>query len=194
MTQLLEELNADLDALEAQASPSWEGLVDPLERLGDRLSFSWGVVGHLMGVKNSDALRAAHEAAQPEVVRFSMRLGQSRPLYDAAVALRDSDAWRAFEPAQKRIVESLIRDAEHSGVALDGAKKERFNAIQLELAELQTSFSNHVLDATKAFHMLLTEPDEVGPALQRAQQLNAEGRTVLLDIHSNMESRRSRFD
>ena len=32
------------------------------------------------------------------------------------------------------------------------------------------------------------------PALKRAQQLNAEGKTVLLDIHSNMEARRSRFD
>jgi hypothetical protein len=45
-----------------------------------------------------------------------------------------------------------------------------------------------------AVGITVTEPGEIGPALQRAQQLNAEGRTVLLDIHSNMESRRSRFD
>jgi thiamine pyrophosphate-dependent acetolactate synthase large subunit-like protein len=49
-------------------------------------------------------------------------------------------------------------------------------------------------EAMGAVGITVTEPDEVGPALQRAQQLNAEGRTVLLDIHSNMESRRSRFD
>jgi hypothetical protein len=40
----------------------------------------------------------------------------------------------------------------------------------------------------------VTRPEEVAPALKRAQQLNAEGKTVLLDIHSNMEARRSRFD
>jgi thiamine pyrophosphate-dependent acetolactate synthase large subunit-like protein len=49
-------------------------------------------------------------------------------------------------------------------------------------------------EAMGAVGITVTEPGEVGPALQRAQQLNAEGRTVLLDIHSNMESRRSRFD
>jgi hypothetical protein len=38
------------------------------------------------------------------------------------------------------------------------------------------------------------QPDEIAPALKQAQRLNAEGRTVLLDIHSNLEARRSRFD
>ena len=38
------------------------------------------------------------------------------------------------------------------------------------------------------------EPAELAPALERAQQLNAEGRTVLIDVHSNMEGRRSRWD
>lgn len=34
---------------------------------------------------------------------------------------------------------------------------------------------------------------EMAPALQQAQQLNAGGKTVLIDVHSNMEGRRSRF-
>ena len=34
---------------------------------------------------------------------------------------------------------------------------------------------------------------EMAPALQKAQQLNSEGKTVLIDVHSNMEGRRSRF-
>ncbi len=35
---------------------------------------------------------------------------------------------------------------------------------------------------------------EMVPALQRAQRLNAEGQTVLIDVHSNLEARRSRWD
>jgi hypothetical protein len=33
-------------------------------------------VQHLKGVKDSDALRAAVEAVQPEIVKFGMRLAQ----------------------------------------------------------------------------------------------------------------------
>jgi oligopeptidase A len=46
-------------------------------------------------------------------------------------------------------------------VGLQGEPRDRFNAIQQELAELSTQFSNHVLDATKAFHLTLTDAGEV---------------------------------
>jgi thiamine pyrophosphate-dependent acetolactate synthase large subunit-like protein len=34
---------------------------------------------------------------------------------------------------------------------------------------------------------------EMRPALERAQELNSEGKTVLIDVHSDMEGRRSKF-
>lgn len=161
ITQLLTELEQDLQTLEANVQPTWRGLVEPLEQLGDRLSWSWGIIGHLMGVKNSPELREAYEAGQPKVVEFINRLSQSRPIYDAYKQLQQSPDWSQLDPAQQRIVESAIRDAELSGVGLTGEAKERFNQIQLELANLSTQFSNHVLDATKAFNILLTNPKEV---------------------------------
>lgn len=161
MTQLLTELEQDLQALEGEVTPTWAGLVEPLEQLGDRLSWSWGIIGHLMGVKNSPELRKAYEAVQPKVVEFINRLSQSRPIYDAYKQLQQGPDWSQLAPAQQRIVESAIRDAELSGVGLTGEAKERFNQIQLELANLSTQFSNHVLDATKAFNLLLTNPAEV---------------------------------
>ncbi|HAJ59932.1 MAG TPA: peptidase M3, partial [Cyanobacteria bacterium UBA8543] len=161
MTQLLAELDEQLATLEHQVTPTWSGLVEPLDRLGERLTWSWGVVGHLMSVKNSPELREAYETVQPQVVQFFNKLSQSQPLYKAFKALREGDVWSTLEPAQKRIVEAAIRDAELSGVGLEGEKRDRFNAIQLELAELSTKFSNNVLDATKAFSLTLTNKDEV---------------------------------
>ena len=67
MTHLLAELEAELTALEQHVQPSWAGLVAPLEQLQDRLNLAWGTVNHLLGVRNSPALRAAHEAVQPAV-------------------------------------------------------------------------------------------------------------------------------
>ena len=161
MRQILDELNAELESLEAHAQPTWEGLVEPLERLGDRLRVTWGIVGHLMGVKNSEALRAAQEEMQPAVVQFFMRLGQSQAVYQGLQGLRNGAAWQHCDATQQRIVEVLLRDAELSGVGLQGEKRERFNAIQQELAEIGTRFSNNVLDATKAFALTLEDPQDV---------------------------------
>ncbi len=159
--QLLAELDQQLTTLEANVQPTWSGLVEPLEKLTERLTWSWGAVNHLMGVKNSPELREAHEIVQPLVVQFINKLGQSQPIYNAFKELRSSNIWASLELAQQRIVEAAIRDAELSGVGLKGEARERFNAIQMELAELSTKFSNHVLDATKAFSLTLTTKAEI---------------------------------
>ena len=161
MGALLAELSEELSRVEAQAAPTWQALVEPIERITDRLAAVWGVAGHLMAVKNSDELRRAYESMQPEVVGFSIRLAQSRPLYDGLKALQQGDAFSRLDATQRRIIELLLRDAELSGVGLEGPARERFNAIQTELAELGTQFSNHVLDATKAFALTLRQREEV---------------------------------
>jgi oligopeptidase A len=161
LNQLLSELNEELTQLEADVKPTWSGLVEPLERLTERLTWSWGIVSHLMGVKNSPELRQAYETSQPKIVQFSNRLSQSKPIYNAFKALREGDIWNTLDSAQQRIVESSIRDAELAGIGLEGEAQSRFNAIQMEMAELSTKFSNHVLDATKAFSLKLVKPDEI---------------------------------
>ena len=174
MTQLLEELGQELTELEAQVVPTWEGLVEPLSRWEDRLTWSWGIVGHLMGVKNSPELRQVYEQIQPQVIALVNRLGQSQILYQGFKTLRASDLWPQLAPAQQRIITSSIREAELSGVGLQGAQKERFNAIQLELGELSTQFSNNLLDATQAFQLKLTQPEDIAGLPQSLLSLAAQ--------------------
>jgi oligopeptidase A len=178
--QLLAELDTEFASLETKIEPNWSGLVEPLEDLTERLNWSWGIVNHLMGVKNSPELREAYETVQPDVVQFVNKLGQSQIIYNAFKTLRQSDTWATLDSAQQRIIEAAIRDAELSGVGLQGEAKERFNAIQMELAELSTKFSNHVLDATKTFSLTLTtkaEIDGLPPSLLSlaAQAARSEG-------------------
>jgi thiamine pyrophosphate-dependent acetolactate synthase large subunit-like protein len=50
-----------------------------------------------------------------------------------------------------------------------------------------------IAEGLGAVGIVVEDPNQVGEALQQAQNLNAEGKTVLLDVRSNMEGRRSRF-
>ena len=51
--QLLEETNDAIDELEKNVEPTWSGLVEPLERIVDRLGRAWGTVSHLKAVKDT---------------------------------------------------------------------------------------------------------------------------------------------
>jgi len=51
-----------------------------------------------------------------------------------------------------------------------------------------------VAEGPGAVGIVVKPPAEIAPALARAQTLNKEGQPVLIDVRSNMEARRSRFD
>ncbi len=165
MPALMAQLEAELQAIEqrldatAAGQPlSWEGLMQPLQRLGERLRWSWGAVSHLNGVCNTPELRQAHAEQQAAVVTFGNRAGQSAPIYRA---LRQLQSRSDLDATQRRILASELRDMELRGVGLEGSEREAFNAASQELAELSTRFGNQVLDATNAWSLQLTTPDEV---------------------------------
>ena len=50
-----------------------------------------------------------------------------------------------------------------------------------------------IAEGMGAVGITVTKATEMGPALQEARRLNADGQTVLIDVHANVEERRSRF-
>ena len=161
--QLLPEAHAAVDALEQNLSPTWQGLMTALHDACYPLYDAWGLLNHLLSVVNSDAWREAQESIQPDVVAFSLRVGQSKILYDGFRTLRDADtAAPCLTDTRRRILAKAIQEAEQAGVGLPSEQQARFNAIQAELAQLSTAFRNNLLDATKAFSLTLDTREEMG--------------------------------
>ncbi|KAL7190797.1 hypothetical protein ACSBR2_022973 [Camellia fascicularis] len=158
---LLKKLESELIELEKTVEPTWPKLVDPLEKIIDRLTVVWGAVNHLKSVKDTPELRSAIEEVQPEKVEFELKLGQSKPLYNAFKAIRESSDWEALSDARKRIVESQLKEAILNGVSLEDDKKVQFNKFKQELARLSQKFEENVLDATKKFEKLITDKKEI---------------------------------
>ena len=50
-----------------------------------------------------------------------------------------------------------------------------------------------IAEGLGAVGITVTKPEEIAPALEQAKQLNADDKAVLIDVHSNMEARRSNF-
>jgi len=161
MEKIIEDTEAGLRKLEKEVKPTWEGLVEPLEKLSDPLERVWGAIQHLKMVKDSEALRKAVESIQPAVVSLTLKISQSPQIAQAFKEMRDKDpeAYSALPIARRRVIEAQIKDAELSGGSLEGDDQKEFNKIQQRLAELGTTFGNNVLDATKKF-TIQVKPEE----------------------------------
>jgi oligopeptidase A len=158
--QLLAETEAEFEALERNHAPTWTGLMDPLERLQDRLGRLMRAVVHLTSVKYSDPLQDAYDAVRPAYVTLITRISQSRPVYDGMVALRDRES-ASLSGVQRRILEESIRIMERAGVHLTGAAKARYQEIDKLLAELGNRFETNLIREEKASRIRVDDPREV---------------------------------
>lgn len=125
----------------------------PREAADLALGEAWSLVGHLKSVMDAPALRAAHDAMQSKVLEYLAKLNQNP---DLLAALEDvlSDA---PGPVERRAVELALRDLRMAGVALQGAQRQRFADISVELGTLTSAFGEAVLDATNAWSLNVTD-------------------------------------
>ncbi|MGZ0166813.1 MAG: M3 family metallopeptidase [Planctomycetales bacterium] len=172
--KLLADAEQALSELEESIEPTWDGCFAKLEEIDRPFEYAWGPVSHLFGVKNSPELREAYEAVLDDVVQLGLRASQSRPIYEACVAIRNGSDWENLSPTRQRIVEKKIQSAELSGIGLEGAQQERFNEIAQELSQLTTTFSNNVLDATKLFELVLTDKGDIDGLPESALAMAAQ--------------------
>ncbi|GAB4848831.1 hypothetical protein Ancab_003625 [Ancistrocladus abbreviatus] len=119
----------------------------------------------------------------PEKVKFELRLGQSKPIYNAFKAIQESSDWQQLSEAHKRIVESQIKQAVLDGVSLEDDKREEFNKIRQELKRLSHKYEENVLDATKKFEKLVTDKKEIEGLPLTALELAAQ--TAVSKGHEN---------
>ena len=148
---------AELEKLEADLTPTWKGLIEPLELMDIPFEYAWQPINHLLNVRNSTELREKHKAILPKIVELGLRISQSPVIYEGLQSIRDSADWDSLDSGQKRVIELKLRAAKHAGVGLTGKDKERFSEISRQLSQLNTTFSNNVLDATKAFELVIKE-------------------------------------
>lgn len=160
---------------------TWENFCEPLSEVNDSLSKAWSPVGHLNAVKNSPELREAYQACLPLLSEYGTWVGQHQGLYQAYLSLKNSAEFANYSQAQKKAIENSLRDFELSGISLPEAQQKRYGEIVARLSELNSQFSNNVLDATMGWEKIISDESQLKglpeSALQAAKQ-SAESKGV----------------
>ncbi|MGB1198598.1 MAG: oligopeptidase A [Thalassotalea sp.] len=171
---------------------TWANLVMPLDEADDTLGKLWSPVSHMNSVVNSDELRDAYESCLPVLSEYSTFVGQHQALFLAYQQLADSDEYQTLDEAQQKVIDNALRDFKLSGIALNNEDKKRYGEIATRLSELSSSFGNHLLDATHAYQVNITDESDLAglpdsakeAAFALAKEQEKEGWLFTLDIPS----------
>ncbi len=128
-----------------------------LENATESLSHGWGRLNHLDSVSDNAAQREGLNKMLPEVTDFHSSLSLNPRLFNVLNTVAESDAVKDLPPIHRRHIEETIEDFKNSGAALPDDKKARIAAIDAELSKLTKKYSEHVLDSTNAWELVIDD-------------------------------------
>ena len=145
-----------------------------LDRLSARLAEAWAPVAHLNAVMNSEDLRLAYNACLPLLSEYETELNQDVELYALYQRLESQQTELGLTLEQQKAVSNALRDFRLSGVALSGDERKQYGDLKRRLNENTSLFSEHILDATDAWHLLISETDRLAGLPENARALAAQ--------------------
>lgn len=151
--------------------PTWDNVISPIEEADDRLSKVWSVVSHLKSVNNTPELRKIYEECLPVLTEFASWAGQYKPYFEVLKKIEASDAFGRLSLPQQKAIKNSIKDFKLSGVDLNEEDKKEFTKLMTRNNELNSLFSNNVLDATHGFTLHLTDDKRLNGLPQSAKKL-----------------------
>ena len=105
--------------------------------------------------------RAIQAEMAPKLSEYQSKITQNAALFARIKALHDDAANLKLTPHQARLLKLVYDRFQLNGAELTGEKRERYAAINAELAELQTKFSNNLLADEEGWVTYLT-PSQLG--------------------------------
>src|SRR5215831_7038798 len=156
MSELLKQARERLAALGASnGERTYANTMHALDQLTEPLDWAMGVVRHLESVATYPELRAAFNAAQPEVSAFYSGIPLHSGLWNVVKTYAGTDEAASLAGTRKRFLVKTLESFRRHGADLDAAGKQRLEALDVELTQLTTKFSENVLDSTNAFDLVI---------------------------------------
>ena len=149
------------DIISFDGSRSFENTLGALETITERLDRAVTVAYHLNSVTSTPEVREAFNTVLPEFSAFYAKLPLSDELWQAVKGYADTPAAQALTGVYKRHLDKTLDEFRRQGADLPPQAKARVEAINVELSQLQIRFSEHVLDATDQFELIITDEDQL---------------------------------
>ncbi len=159
----LEGAKAAIEAICSQdhASATYESTFLALETATEELGRGWGRLHHLDSVSDNPVQREALNRMLPEVTDFYSSIALNDRLWAALKAFGNSPQVANLDAISRRFVEETMADFLQSGADLPAEQKQRVTEIEAELSQITKQYSEHVLDSTNDWELVITDESQL---------------------------------
>ncbi len=158
---LIRETEERISKLSKEQKLSYESTLASLDKQLERLQNAFTVAYHLNSVATTAELREAFHEVYPLYSAFMAKVSLNSDLWQLLKRYAETAEAKALTGIRKRHLEKSMRDFIRAGADLSEDKKERVEALKVELSQLQNKFSENILDSSNSFELLITDKNEL---------------------------------
>ena len=160
---------AEIDAIaNNKAAPTFDNTIVAMEKSGLLLSRVSSVFGNLSGANTNDTFKALERELSPKLAAHSDAIRLNAKLYARIKSLYDKRDKLHLDAESKYLLERYNTDFVRAGAKLSDADKEKLKAMNAELAKLQTTFAQNVLEEANASALIVDSRAELAGMSDKA--------------------------
>lgn len=174
--------------------PTFENTIIPYEKSGQELDRVFTYYGIWSSNMSSPEFREIQAELAPKISDYSSQILQNEAFFNRLKSVYDASLENPLSQDQQRTVLLIYESFALEGADLDAQAKERYAAINKELSQLYTKFSNNILADEENYVVYFTEDQTGGlpesylaSAKEAAAQRGREGDYAVLNTRSYMD-------
>ncbi|MHA4868523.1 M3 family metallopeptidase [Duganella sp. PWIR1] len=153
---------AEIDAIANNKKPaSFDNTIVAMEKSGQLLSRVSSVFGNLSGANTNDTFKALERELSPKLSAHSDAIRLNSKLYARIKSLYDKRDKLHLDSESKYLLERYHTDFVRAGAQLSDADKQKLKAMNGELAKLQTTFAQNVLEEANDSALVVDTREEL---------------------------------
>ncbi len=159
---IVEAMRLEDEAIEAIVGnpepPTFQNTIAP--RTGELLERITSIFFNLVSANTSDEMDELAQKLSPMLTEHYARIMHNEKLFERVKRLKVENL-KGLSPEEQKLLDDTYDAFVRSGALLAGKDKERFAAIQTELAQLGLQFSQNELKQTNDFELHITNADDL---------------------------------
>lgn len=146
---------------ENSEKPTFANTIERMEASGELLEKVTSVLFNLNSAETNDQLQEVAREASPKLSEFDNEIKQNEKLWARIKYVYDHKDEFGLNHEQEMLLSKTYQGFVRSGADLDGASKERFKEVSVELSKLSLQFGENILAETNSYLKVIDDEAEL---------------------------------
>ncbi len=155
------EAKKEIELIKQTRDVTFANCILKLEQVSEKIDRISTIYFNLFSAEADEATQALAQKISPLLSAFSSDISLDSVIFNKIKFIYESRVPMNLSNEDLKLTEKMYTDFSRNGALLSDSEKEKLRAIDQELSVLSPKFSEHVLKATNAFELWITEKTDL---------------------------------